>query len=140
MDDTPRRGTSPEEELGRLAAVLEPVAEIVEHYDDALTVGYAGTVASLRVVAIGDGLDLVSLTQILAWDLPLTDDIYRRVAEQTAATLLGTVTLVPKPGSDDEADVMLRYNFPGAGLTDDALRTLVLMALDAGAEVRAALG
>jgi hypothetical protein len=126
--------------LGRLATVLEPVAEIVEHYDDALTVGYAGTVASLRVVAIGGGLELVSLTQILAWDLAPTDDTFRRVASQTAATLLGTVTLVPKPGADlEQADVMLRYNFPGAGLSDDALRTLVLMVLDAGAEVRAAL-
>jgi hypothetical protein len=127
--------------LARLATVLEPVAEIVEHYDDALTVGHAGTVASLRVVAIGDGLELVSLTQILGWDLPLTDDTYRRVAEQTAATLLATVTLVPKPGADTgQADVMLRYNFPGAGLSDDALRTLVLMVLEAGADVRRALG
>jgi len=34
------------------------------------------------------------------------------------------------------ADVMLRYNFPGAGLTDDALRTLILLVLDAGAQIR----
>ena len=37
------------------------------------------------------------------------------------------------------ADVMLRYNFPAAGLTDDALRTLILMVLSAGADVREAL-
>jgi hypothetical protein len=34
---------------------------------------------------------------------------------------------------------MLRYNFPGAGLTDDALRTLILLVLDTGAEIRRAL-
>ncbi len=34
------------------------------------------------------------------------------------------------------ADVMLRYNFPAAGLTDDALRTLILMVLATGADVR----
>jgi hypothetical protein len=34
---------------------------------------------------------------------------------------------------------MLRYNFPGAGLTDDALRTLILMVLSAGADVRRSL-
>ena len=39
--------------------------------DGALTVHYDGTIASLRVVAIAEGLELVSLTQILAWDLPL---------------------------------------------------------------------
>jgi hypothetical protein len=36
-------------------------------------------------------------------------------------------------------DVMLRYNFPGGGLTDDALRTLILLVLDTGAEIRRAL-
>ncbi len=31
---------------------------------------------------------------------------------------------------------MLRYNFPAAGLTDDALRTLILLVLSTGADVR----
>jgi hypothetical protein len=35
--------------------------------------------------------------------------------------------------------VMLRHNFPGSGLTDDALRTLVLLVLDSGAELRRTL-
>ena len=34
---------------------------------------------------------------------------------------------------------MLRYNFPGDGLNDEALRTLMLMVLDKGADVRRAL-
>ena len=34
---------------------------------------------------------------------------------------------------------MLRYNFPAAGLTDDALRTLILMVLASGADARAAI-
>ena len=34
---------------------------------------------------------------------------------------------------------MLRYNFPAAGLTDEALRTLILMVLSTGADVRRAL-
>jgi sulfite reductase beta subunit-like hemoprotein len=42
-------------------------------------------------------------------------------------------------GASKTADVMLRYNFPGGGLTDDALRTLILLVLDTGAEVRRAL-
>jgi hypothetical protein len=32
--------------------------------------------------------------------------------------------------------VLLRYNFPAAGLTDDALRTLILMVLATGADIR----
>ena len=37
-----------------------------------------------------------------------------------------------KRNSGKAADVMLRYNFPGGGLSDDALRTLILMVLDNG--------
>jgi hypothetical protein len=44
-----------------------------------------------------------------------------------------------KTGAKKVADVMLRYNFPAAGLGDDALRTLVLLVLSAGVDVRAAL-
>jgi hypothetical protein len=46
------------------------------------------------------------------------------------------VTLVEKGKS---ADVILRYNFPGNGLNDEALRTLILMVLDKGAEIRRAV-
>jgi hypothetical protein len=37
------------------------------------------------------------------------------------------------------ADVLLRYNFPAGGLSDDALRTLILMVLASGADIRRAL-
>ena len=33
----------------------------------------------------------------------------------------------------------LRYNFPAAGLTDEALQTLIMMVLSTGADVRKAL-
>jgi hypothetical protein len=44
-----------------------------------------------------------------------------------------------KRNSKKSADVLLRYNFPAAGLTDDALRTLILMVLATGSDVRRAL-
>lgn len=122
----------------RLAAVLRDVADVVEEADGALTVSHGGAVASLRAVPIDDDLELVSLTQLLAWDVLVTNRIRTRVAEQTVKTLLGTVALVEKPGSK-KADVLLRYNFPGAGLSDDALRTLILMVLAGGDDARAAL-
>ena len=37
------------------------------------------------------------------------------------------------------ADVTLRYNFPAAGLTDEALQTLIVMVLSAGVDARSAL-
>lgn len=105
--------------------------------DGAVTVRHDGTVASLREVTIAEGLDMVSLTQVLAWDLPLDDGLRKRVAEQANTTLLGTVTLIAQPGGI--ADVMLRYNFPVGGLADQAVQTLVLMVLSGGAHVRRAL-
>lgn len=136
----------------RLAAVLTEVLAIDQEPDGALTVRYDATLASLRVVTVVEDLDLVSLTQILAWDLPLTKKLRDRVTEQARTSQLGTVTLVekaaattaaaadaPKRNSNKTADIMLRYNFPGSGLTDDALRTLILLVLQKGAEIRRAL-
>lgn len=142
--------------LERLSSALSEVMTVVVESDGALTVTVNGSVASLRVVEIAEGLEMVSLTQPLAWDLPLTNKIREHVSDHASRTMLGTVTLVakvvdtPANGASAKssgrrttakkvADVLLRYNFPAAGLTDDALRTLILMVLSTGADVRAAL-
>jgi hypothetical protein len=134
----------------RLVSILSGAVPVEEEPDGALTVCHGGTFASLRVVSIAEDLDLVSLTQVLAWDLPLTKKISDQVAGHARDSSLGTVTMAEKAGekaahrnsgkrTTKTADVMLRYNFPGAGLTDDALRTLILLVLDSGAEIRRAL-
>ena len=134
----------------RLASILHDVLPVDEEPDGALTVRHDGTLASLRVVNIAEDLDLVSLTQILAWDLPLTKKISDQVAKQAHDSNFGSVTLVEKVNPKavqrnssknvaKTADVMMRYNFPGGGLTDDALRTLILLVLDTGAEIRRSL-
>lgn len=128
----------------RLGTVLDEILQVRREEDGALTVHHDDTFASLRVVSIAEDLDMISLTQILAWDLPVDAKMRTKVAKHAADTLLGTVSLVEKTTSNKgnarkTADVLLRYNFPAAGLTDDALRTLVLMVLAAGADVRRAL-
>ena len=134
----------------RLASILRDVLPVDEEADGALMVRHDGTLASLRVVNIAEDLDLISLTQILVWDLPLTKKISDQVAKQAHDSNFGSVTLVEKVNPKavqrnsgknvaKTADVMMRYNFPGAGLTDDALRTLILLVLDTGAEIRRSL-
>jgi len=125
----------------RVAAVLEEILPVQHEDDGALTVHHDETFASLRVVTIAEDLDMVSLTQVLAWDLPLDSKLRAKVAKHAHDTLLGTVSLVEKSegakrNSKKVADVLLRYNFPAAGLTDDALRTLILMVLATGADIR----
>jgi hypothetical protein len=125
----------------RVAAVLDEILPIQREDDGAVTVHHGETFASLRVVTIAEDLDMVSLTQILAWDLPLDSKVRAAVAKHAHDTLLGTVSMVEKiaaakRNSKKSADVLLRYNFPAAGLTDDALRTLILMVLATGADIR----
>lgn len=120
----------------RLASILGDVLTVEEEADGALTVRHGGTFASLRSVNIVEDLDMVALTQILAWDVPLSRKLSDRVTRQARDLNFGSVTLLQKGKT---ADVMLRYNFPGAGLTDDALRTLILLVLDSGARIRGEL-
>lgn len=134
----------------RLAAVLAEILPVHREDDGGITVHHEQTFASLRTVTIAEGLEMVSLTQILAWDLPLDAKLRATVADHAHKTLLGTVSLTAKSApkeiaagakrnSKKAADVLLRYNFPAAGLSDDALRTLILMVLATGADVRRAL-
>ena len=127
----------------RLASALGEILPVEQESDGALTIRHNGTFASLRVVAVVDDLDLVSLNQMLAWDLPLSKKVRDLVAGQAQHTMLGSVAVVEKVtekgakrDSGKTGDVLLRYNFPGNGLTDDALRTLILMVLEKGAEIR----
>ena len=120
----------------RLLSALGEVVTVEAESDGALTAHHDGTIASLRVVPITDDLELVSLTQMVAWDRVLNKKIRDAVAEQARSTLLGAVTLTEKGKA---ADVVLRYNFPGNGLNDESLRTLILMVLDKGAEIRRAV-
>ena len=125
----------------RLAAVLDDILPIEREEDGAVTVHHDETFASLRVVTIAEGLDMVSLTQVLAWDLPVDTKIRNKVARHARDTLLGTVSLVEKTvgakrNSKKSGDVLLRYNFPAGGLTDEALRTLILLVLGNGVEIR----
>ncbi|MEI7913567.1 MAG: hypothetical protein WCH82_02345 [Mycobacteriaceae bacterium] len=121
-----------------LQRVLAGVLPAQTRDDGAVTVAYEGTVASLRTLRIAEDLELISLVQLLAQNVPLSAGLRRTVAAQAEKTTLGTVILVEL--SATTADVVLRYNFPAAGLSDSALQTLVLMVLSAGAEASRAVG
>ena len=119
-----------------LKDVLDGVVPVHEEDDGGLTIQHDGTFASLRVVTLAEGLDLISLSQIVAWDVPLDSRIRGKIAALARDTMLGTVVLVEKKRM---GEVLLRYNFPGLGLSDDALRTFVLLVLSTGAQVRRSL-
>jgi hypothetical protein len=66
----------------------------------------------------------------------LDNEVRETVSQLAHDTVLGTVSLAEQVAGGGTADVTLRYNFPAAGLTDDALQTLIMMVLSAGADLR----
>jgi hypothetical protein len=119
-----------------LADVLGQVLPVEVQEDGAVLVRHAGTVASLRTVPLAEGLVVIALTQVLAWDLPCTNELRERVAALASSAMFGTVMMNEDPGG--HATVMLRYNFP-AGVDAPALKILVPMVLAGGAEAATTL-
>lgn len=99
---------------------------VTETGDGSLGFEYAGALCSLRAVNLTPGLDVLSLTAVLAWDRPVTPALHKKVAEKNAALQFGLVTVNTRGRL---ADVVLRYTFPAAGLDDEALTTMLALVL-----------
>ncbi|ALM16158.1 Uncharacterised protein [Mycobacteroides abscessus subsp. abscessus] len=124
--------------LDRVYRVLHPVLPVTREADGALTADYEGTLTSIRAVTIATGLDVVSLSQVLAWDVAVNAKSRHLVDGLAQKSLFGNILLIAK---GRKADVLLRYNFPATGIDDDdALVTLLMMVFATGADARKALG
>ncbi|MEU5843244.1 hypothetical protein [Rhodococcus sp. NPDC047139] len=125
----------------RIAAALTPFVDVRTpsasgNGDGSFGFDYGAVPFALQVVTLTEGLDVVSVTGVLAWDLPLDTIARARVATAADALQFGSVHLIER---DDDADVVLRYSFPATGLEDAALTTMLLLVLDGAAEARASV-
>ncbi|WP_240498369.1 hypothetical protein [Williamsia sp. 1135] len=118
--------------IARTAAMLSTQMSVQSGEDDSLTVYHQGTVVSIRALALAPGLEVLSLTQVLAWDLPVTEQLRTDVEAASSASNFGTIKLAV---NEVTADVLLHYTFPASTLSDEALATMLLMVLGAGADV-----
>ncbi|MFI1916355.1 hypothetical protein [Nocardia sp. NPDC020380] len=133
MTDAP----TPAEELqARARNLLTRYGVAIREEDGGLGFEYEGALCSLRGVNLAPGLDVLAMMCILAWDRPLKPQLHKRVAERNAALQFGTITVV---GREKEADVIMRYTFPAAGLEDEALATIILLALSGASRARQGL-
>ncbi|BAX96997.1 hypothetical protein MSTE_01677 [Mycobacteroides stephanolepidis] len=134
-------GTAPDngadEILDRVYRVLHPVLPVTKEPDGALRADYEGTLTSIRAVTIAPGLDVVSLSQVLAWDVAVNAKSRHLVDGLAQKSLFGNILLIAK---GRKADVLLRYNFPATEISDEALVTLLLMVFATGSDARKALG
>lgn len=127
---------STEELQVRAGACLTRYDVAVRTEDSGLGFEYDGALCSLRAVNLAPGLDVLTLTCVLAWDRPQKPQLHKRVAERNAALQFGSITVI---GHDKQADVIMRYTFPAAGLDDEALATMLLLVLSGAGRARQGL-
>jgi hypothetical protein len=129
---------TPEQELQARAGACLSLYDVDVRVDPEGSLGfeYQGALCSLRAVTLAPGLDVLTLTCVLAWDRPLKPQLHKRVAERNSAIQFGSITLITR---GNQADVILRYTFPAAGLDDQALATMLLLVLSGAGKARQGL-
>ncbi len=120
----------------RTRAALEGFVAVAADDDGSLRFEYGGALCSMRAVTLADGLDVLSLTGVLAWDRTLKPALHKRVAERNAQAQFGTISVIAR---GKLADVVLRYTFPATGLADAPLATMLLLVLSGAEEARKGL-
>lgn len=114
----------------RAEIALSQFATVNVGEDGSLGFDYAGALCSLRSVELAPGLEVLSLTAVLAWDRPVKASLHKKVADRNSESQFGSIS-VNVHGK--MADVLLRYIFPASGLSDEPLMTMLVLVL-AGVE------
>lgn len=119
--------SGPAEDLQRrAAAALSAFVDVALDEDGSIRFDHSGALCSLRAVTLAPGLDVLSLTSVLAWDRPPSATLDERVAQRNADLQFGAISVIRQ---SEGADVVLRYTFPAGGLGDDALTTMLALVL-----------
>jgi len=114
---------------------LEKFVEVHVDDDGALSFRHGSVPCAVQGVELVEGLAVLSLTCVVAWDL--TDaDTPRAVAERSGQGLFGTLGVV---ATEAGWDVTLRYAFPAEGLAPGPLGTLLMLVVSTASQVRADL-
>jgi len=114
---------------------LEQFVEVHVDDDGALSFRHGAVPGAVQGVELVEGLAVLSLTCVVAWDLQ-DAAVPRRVAERAGQGLFGTLGVV---ATDRGFDVTLRYAFPAEGLAPGPLGTLLMLVVSTASEVRAEL-
>ncbi|MGD9530742.1 hypothetical protein [Pseudonocardia sp.] len=117
-------------------AALERFHDVRVDDDGALTFAHGGVVAFVQGTELEDGLPVLNLTCVVAWDLPFDADVPARVGLGVGESLFGTPRVVR---GERGWDVTLRYAFPAAGLDEKAMGTLLMLVVAGASGMRAEL-
>ncbi|OLT20412.1 hypothetical protein BJF78_09530 [Pseudonocardia sp. CNS-139] len=122
--------------LGIAKAALERFHDVTVDEDGALTFAHGGVVCALQGFELEEGLAVLNLTCVVAWDLPVDTDVPIRVALGAGEGLFGTPRVIRGAAG---WDVTLRYAFPAAGLDEKAMGTLLMLVVGNASTLRAEL-
>jgi hypothetical protein len=85
---------------------------------------------------LSEGLAVLSLTCVVAWDLPDSPNLASSAAERAGQGLFGTLGVVH---TERGMDVTLRYTFPASGLNVAAMGTLLMLVVSTASQLRGEL-
>jgi hypothetical protein len=117
-------------------AALERFHDVIVDDDGALTFAHGGVVCALQGLELEEGLPVLNLTCVVAWDLPIETDVPTQVALGMGEGLFGTPRVIR--GSVGW-DVTWRYAFPAAGLDERAMGTLLMLVVSNASALRTEL-
>ena len=115
---------------------LERFHDVTADEDGALTFAHGGVVCALQGMELDEGLPVLNLTCVVAWDLPAESDVPTRVALGAGEGLFGTPRVIRGAAG---WDVTWRYAFPASGLDEKAMGTLLMLVVSSASSLRAAL-
>ncbi|MGH3906424.1 MAG: hypothetical protein ACRDTE_19930 [Pseudonocardiaceae bacterium] len=125
-----------QELLDSARTALERYQDVEVDDDGALTFRHSDVPCAVQAVELAEGLVVLSLTCVVAWDLPGEEGIAERIATRAGQGLFGTLGQVR---TDRGVDVTLRYTFPAVGLDPVPLGTLLMLVVSTASQVRGEL-
>lgn len=131
------------QEAASTAELLTAAKEALETYHDvhvdddgALTFRHSDVPCAVQAMQLAEGLTVLSLTCVVAWDLPLDDKLAQSTAERAGQGLFGTLGVVR---TERGMDVTLRYAFPAQDLDPTPLGTLLMLVVSTASQLRGEL-
>ena len=121
-------------------AALERFHDVEVGDDGAITFAHGGVLCVVQGTELEEGLPVLNLTCVVAWDLPVDPDPGRdvpiRVALGAGEGLFGTPRVIR---GEHGWDVTFRYAFPAAGLDEKAMGTLLMLVVSSASTMRTEL-
>lgn len=122
--------------LSAAREALELFHEVHVDDDGALSFRHGDVPCAVQAMQLAEGLTMLSLTCVVAWDLPDDPALAVSAAERAGQGLFGTLGVVH---TDRGMDVTLRYAFPADNLEPAPLSTLLMLVVSTASQLRADL-